>query len=154
MQANLGGSNPQTIPGSVWAVAVDGSRMYYATLQSSQISAANLDGSNVQTIAATSQGVPWAEVRDMAVYSDILYWTAATAAAALWRCTRSASRPPRHGPPATAQMLQAGGLTWRWARSDSRQATASPKSQRTGNARVLAGLRSGGWPAECTCLIN
>jgi hypothetical protein len=111
LKANLDGSNPQPIPGHAWAVAVDSSRMYYATLQSSQIWAANLDGSNVQTIAATSPGLRWAEVRDMAVHSGIVYWTGSDggggSAMAMYQISIPAPAP--QFPPATAQMLQAGG---------------------------------------------
>ena len=87
-------------PGHAWAVAVDSSRMYYATLQSSQIWAANLDGSNVQTIAATHRACAGPRYATWRYTAASCTGPAATAAAAaLWRCTRSASRPPRHSSP-------------------------------------------------------
>jgi hypothetical protein len=117
--------------------------MYYATHES-QIWAANLDGSNPQTIATTAPTVTWSEVRDMAVYSGILYWTGSdggSSAMAMYQVSIPAltTRPPQ--PPRSCS--RSAGLIWRWARSDSTQAAASQRSQRTGNARVLAGLRSG-----------
>ena len=84
--------------------------MYYATLQTSEIWAANLDGSNVQTIAATSFAVPWADTRDMAVYSGILYWTGSPGGGTAMAMYQVSIPAPRDtAPPATAQMLQVGG---------------------------------------------
>jgi hypothetical protein len=89
-------------------VAVDNSRMYYAILQSSQIWAANLDGTNPQPIV--NPGEPEAgQGCDMAIYSGTIYLTRISggSAAAIYQIPIPASA----GPPAIAspQILQAAG---------------------------------------------
>jgi hypothetical protein len=82
--------------------------MYYTTLQTSQIWAANLDGSNPQLIV-TAGAATWAEVRNMAVYGGILYWWTGSDDGAMSMYQVSIPALTTRPSPATPQMLQVGG---------------------------------------------
>jgi hypothetical protein len=78
-KANLDGSNPQTIPGpGAGAVAVDSSRMYYATLQGSQI---------------------WAATAQRRVVAFLASWQLVVVAARPGRGAERAGRPATGRPP-------------------------------------------------------